>query len=330
MKLTFSAGIMLMILLFVSGVLHPSDALALRKKSDHADMASQGPLSTAPKGGMVECSGMIEPNRQFSWVLEPGERIVQCDRQLGETVAAGDLLMKLANDTLKARYVALVEKRLSLQREQDRIALVRTRMKMTAEAIAQLKQQIKKERQVKQKIPGYLIEGQLGGWLSALGQKENEITLLKQEVDQFNRRKVDYQALVDQTNQSVAAIEERVGQLHVNAPFDGRLAKVPNGYSRPRAGQTVLILHDDQHLKVVANAWQNQLEYIQPGNRVKIFPNSFKQDFIWGTVRSIAPAERAAGSRYPVFPVVIDFEGQPTQLWGGMAVSVQIMGTQAK
>ncbi len=315
--------IIITLILLTTGLLHPPDAGALKKKS--AEVSSEGPYQGVSEDGRVECSGVVEPKREFSLMPSPQDRIVQCLRKPGERVASGDLLMKLESSSLSEQYLSLLEKRLALKRDLDKIALLKTKMKITADDIARLGRQIENERQVREKIPDYLIEGRLGGWLTEKRLKENAFALLKLEVDQFNRRFADFQAVSLQTDSAISAVEERLRKLDVKAPFDGLLAAVRCDSARTPAGQPILVLQDDQNMMVVAKAWQNQLPYIHSGNRVKVFPNSFKKDFFWGTVHNVGPAEKTAGAQYPVFPVTVDLEDPPPHLRAGMAVSVQIL-----
>jgi multidrug resistance efflux pump len=258
--------------------------------------------------------------------LQPGERIELIAVKKGDQVKKGDLLVQLANDDLLEHRSLLQEKRFKMMQTSDKIRLLDARIKTLTHSIDQLEKKIADEQTVLKKLADYETEKDLMQWTENLQRKKDQLSVIKTE-HTIAIKQLGQQAEIETTYAELSKqLDRQRNALTVQAPFSGTIVFTGHNYGRATVGEKVLELRDDQKLIVKATVFQHQLPYIHIGSRAKIFPNFFKDLFVWGEVKAIGPPNSSQTDRgFPTFSLTIELDHESNELISGMGVSVKII-----
>jgi multidrug efflux pump subunit AcrA (membrane-fusion protein) len=279
--------------------------------------------------GYIECSGKIQPQHTFSPRLRPGERIVRYMVQKGNKVKKGAPLVKLANDNLLGERELLLTKEGEIEEYKDQIGLLKLKIELANKSIESLKRQITEESKIKSEIPEYLIEGKLREWIDEVKRKEDSLEIMQRELSIYEKRIDILLPLAKARSDRLADINAQLENLLIRAPFAGQVQQINPYFQNLGPGELILEVWDNHSLQVEATVWQHQLPHVAPGNRVKIFPDFFRNSFFWGKVRSVGSSGLPAKEDgFTVFPVIVDIDQSSVGLVPGMAVTVRITGSK--
>jgi len=281
--------------------------------------------------GVIECSGHILPDRQWTLYLGPSESVVKVMVKKGDVVEEGTPLVQLSNSALLERVLALNEKLLAIADNKDRIKLLTIKIEIAENSLMQLKKQIEEEKQINASIPDYLANGILKQWLREKKQIEDEISLAKNDLKIIQNQIKLRDSTVDLIEKNLSLLNLQLAQLQLKAPFPGRIIYLHKYVQRVSSAERILELWDDKTLKVKATVWQNQIQYVQPGYEARVFPNFYNKDFIKGIVHAIEYLTvHTEQNGLPKFPVIINLNQISPDLKIGMAVSVKIFNPNWK
>jgi len=281
---------------------------------------------TGGQPAFVECSGSFRSRQRFFLFLQPGERVLEVFFKRGQRVKKGDPVTRLSNEGLYEQYYILKEKELFALKEQNRADILKLRMQIRQEGLKRLNGKIAKEREILKKVPEYHIKEKISQLEEEKKDREGELQILQGERQAILKWLKKNSELTKVRSAKLSNINFQKEGWLVKAPFGGYVVRAAQFPVRLRSGELVLEIVDDQHLEVVAFAWQNQMKHISPGLKAKVYPNFFDDTFLYGTVRSVVPVARIESNReIPSFPVIIDLDDDNIKFYPGMTVTVRIL-----
>ncbi len=285
-------------------------------------------VTVSPQVGGQVIRRLVDDNEE----VKEGQLLIQIDpRDFQDTLAEADAAEKVAEDQL-AQYQAMVM--VSAAQEASSRADV-----VSAQANAdQAHSDADRYRSAEQ---GAVSQQQLDSatnneksTTAALLAAKAKLAAAAAQVDSANVQVRTAEAQVREQQTRVADAKLQLSYTNIYAPAAGRVTNrhVEVG-SYLQIGQAIMALvpHD---VWVTANFKETQLQYMKPGQNVKIHVDSYSDQTFWGHVDSIAagsgavfsllPAENASGNYVKVVqrvPVKILFDQTPDELMApGMSV----------
>ena len=298
------------------------------KEALHAAERKDSTIASDTTSSPVECSGQILPLRRHVIRIGTEERLGAIFVKDGAWVEKDAPLVKLENNVLPDHIIRLMTDSIALQEALLHIENLRIKVQMLQEEIMWIDERIKEEKEFKEALPNYPVEGILKKIEEEKKRKEWELRLISNEMETATLLSEMRQELLQRLKDRINILQEREKSLVVKAPFSGRVVMNNPSPETIRPGEVLLELWDESTLVVKAEVWQNQIRFVKPGETVEIFPNFSRTFSVPGTVRSIGrPTDYAQSEKgFPVFPVTIDLQGRSKKLLPGMAVTVRFGG----
>ena len=307
------------LLLFVVGCLKESP------DSNSNTTPNQEIAPTENNQDYVECNGTLQPGKRFIFKLGAGERVSKILVNKGEIVDEGKPLVLLANDDMQQQIMSLEEMKLKTWCEKEDLKLLDIEIDNEENNKQELEKLIAKERQIGEEIPGYQVDRQIRQWQEEFNRSEGKLRILKERVAIQKQSYAKQKELTASRETMLADLKLRASKLKILAPFSGTIKRIRPSAEKAIPGELVLELWDESFYLIHAHLWQNQVVNVNPGNRVEVYPDFYKNTCLTGTVQSIPAADIDADKdQFPKFPVYVELKKQDQHLVIGMAVSLRI------
>jgi hypothetical protein len=307
------------LLLFVVG--------CLKKSPDSTSNTTPNQEIAPPENNQayVECSGTLQPGKRFVLKLGAGERVSKILVNKEEIVDKDQPLVLLANDDMQQQITALEEMKLKTWREKEDLKLLDIEINNEKNNKQELENLIAKERQIGEEIPGYQVDRQIRQWQEEFNRSEGKLRILKERLAIQKQSYAKQKDLVASRETMLADLKLRASKLKILAPFRGTVKRLHPSAEKAIPGELILELWDESFYLIHADLWQNQVVNVNPGNRVEVYPDFYKNTCLTGIVQSMPAADIDADKdQFPKFPVYVELKKQDRHLVIGMAVSLRI------
>lgn len=290
----------------------------------------QGPAVNSEKEGKLSFMGMAEPWESYSVVLLPGESVAEVHVKRGELVEKGAPLISLHNDQLDNSIGDLTRKKNEVDYNIQQATLLVLEIELKEKYLARIDEQIKKEGELAEKVPGY--SSQLAKKLKQQRiQLVDQLTLLKARnriAEEVSRKNKELESTLQE---QIDRLIKRREQLHIKAPFSGKIFYVVDDPGRTTPGRPVCELWNETSMLVRGKIMQHQYAYVHLGDRVRISMEFSPEKKLDGVVHSIEQGMAREGDPrlmqgYATFSVLIRVD-DPEWLKPGMMVSAELISS---
>ena len=283
---------------------------------------------------MIECKGTIEAEHHFTRYLREDEKITAFKVSEGDRVNEGDLLAEVSNYTALKEFADLSYRKLQFAEKQNSIKILELEIAKTKRAITDLEKELQTEKEMGGKVEGYPLEIQSRRMKKDMERLKEELNIMQTKKDFLQAGVTEEAKIISFLDSQLSQVNRRMQAMEVRAPFAGVVVYIPFAIESLRPGDLVVEILDKRKMFVMAYVWQHQLQYIKPGDPVKIYPDFFGEYFFNGHVERIRPSPvKSAMDEYPKFPVYIAIEqGTESKEEGikelkvGMSVTIKITG----
>ena len=147
---------------------------------------------------------------------------------------------------------------------------------------------------------------------------EKKSDFLKSSIDEEGK-------VISFLDSQLTQVNRRLKGMEIRAPFGGIVNFVASSGESLHPGDLVIEVLDQNELYVRAQVWQHQLQYIEAGSDVYVFPDFFGEYFFKGKVRRISSSYiKGTRDEYPKFSIYINMDSNIKKIKAGMSVTVKI------
>lgn len=242
-------------------------------------------------------SGVVTAGNQVEIFPQISAPIEEVYVENGERVEKGDLLVRLRSREFEDR----------LRQAQANLRINRARAKQAKAALDQLSAQLERQQELADRD---LIS-------------DLEIEQIR---SQFESAEANYelaQAQIDQAESTVSEQREALSETEIRAPIDGTVGQrnVEVGM-QANTGNRLFTIGNLENSKITINLTEKMLNYIEPGQTVRIYSENFPDTVITSQVDRISPFLEA-GSFSTV--AEIEVKNDDRLLLPGMFVTVDVL-----
>jgi len=309
--------------------------------------ATPPPRPAAPKAGgwSASASGRVEPRGGEVRIgaQMPG-KVVQLLVRMNDSVKAGDLLVRLADDEPAARVAAATAETAARRRERDneQVAKLAADRRNAEDAVAQAERSVFRARTELDRLQSGAdvaahakeIEAARAALLDANSKLEQERASLRRVQAQPGvPLPTRLEAALTAARAELALAEATFDRTRIRAPVDGTVLHVNTHLGEtvsPSPEDVLLVFGDLSQLKIRAEIEERDIGKIRVGQGVVVRSDAFAGQDFQGRVERMAnalgsPRIIGKGPRRPndrdVLQVLIDLDGRPP-LVPGMRVDV--------
>jgi multidrug efflux pump subunit AcrA (membrane-fusion protein) len=257
----------------------------------------------------VQFEGVIEPGGKYALYLQPGESVVRLFISEDQKVESGELVARLVNEKLFSLFSETVESTITALKQDYNLEKLRIQLQSLEESRKGLEEVITKMDRLSE-----------DGHYSSLNEKlvtirENyhaltrEVQLTRKEIELHERIRTLYLPVLRNKEIMALTLAQKIERLDIHAPLSGRIRYVHEEPDRAVAGDKLLEIWNTEKILIRAFVVQNQVEYLQVGDEVKIFFDYFSAEYYLGTVTEICHGtfeHDGSGRKMNIFPVLIE------------------------
>jgi len=274
---------------------------------------------------IIECKGTIEAEHHFTRYLQKEEKIASFTVKDGAEVKKGELLVILSNYSILKEYAQLSYRKLQYTEKKNNLKILELEIAKTNRELSNLQKELEEEKQIGKSIKEYPLEIQSQRINKKIENLNEELKIREKKRDFLKTSIKDEGKIIAFLDSQLIQANSRLKGMEIRAPFDGIVVFIASSAESLHPGDLVIEVLDKKKLYVRAQVWQHQLQYIEPGNEVKIFPDFFGDYFFEGKVRKISSSYiRSSSDEYPKFSIYIDIDSNLKKVKVGMSVTVKI------
>jgi multidrug efflux pump subunit AcrA (membrane-fusion protein) len=292
--------------------------LALFALLSTATLPGRGPDETAADQNIFH--GRVEPRYYESFVLGPGESVLQSAVHSGQTVRAGDLLFVKCSPALAQAAADLGERidrlAMDLLHEQD---LLREKQVLT-ERCARLAARLAES----EKVEYYLSAGAAESLRSASEDAQLKLALTEQELQFRQETKAERVELRAVLSRHLAELRRQLAALEIKAPFDGIVEHHAVDRVAFKPGDLVLELWQPGALNVRMEIWAAQRKSIRTGISVTVLSDTNPVRRYRAAIVSVDGLPAANEQGFSKFEAIAELAADATGLAPGDPVNITL------
>lgn len=274
---------------------------------------------------IIECKGTIEAEHHFTRYLQQGEKVASLSVKDGDEVKKGDLLVVLSNYALLKEYVELSYRKLQFNEKKNDLKILNLEMAKASRELSDLEKGLDEEKKLGRTLKDYPLEIQSQRINKKIEGLREQLNIMEKKRDFLETSIKEEKKIISFLDSQLTQVNRRSKGMEIRAPFDGMVNYVASSTESLHTGDLVIEVLNQQRLYVRAQVWQHQLQYIEVGNEVKVFPDFFGDYFFRGKVRKISSSYiKTTRDEYPKFSVYIDIDPNIKKIKAGMSVTVTI------